>query len=106
LGDLADARWLDAPDAGLPLPQLRAANGGHGFRPALRYDGTDLRVLTGLVAAGHGLTLLPRSVAAGVPGTAAVPVTGPRVVHRIELVYAGMPSGAARTLVEALSTRP
>ncbi|MEU9268199.1 LysR family transcriptional regulator [Streptomyces sp. NPDC048251] len=106
LGDLADARWLDAPEAGLPLPQLRAANGGHGFRPALRYDGTDLRVLTALVAAGHGLTLLPRSVAADVPGTAAVPVTGPRVVHRIELVYAGMPSGAVRTLVEALSTRP
>ncbi|WP_062648740.1 LysR family transcriptional regulator [Streptomyces maremycinicus] len=106
LGDLADARWLDAPDAGLPLPQLRAANGGHGFRPALRYDGTDLRVLTALVAAGHGLTLLPRSMATGVPGTAAVPVTGPRVVHRIELVYAGTPSGAARTLVEALSTRP
>ncbi|WP_020125299.1 LysR family transcriptional regulator [Streptomyces sp. 303MFCol5.2] len=106
LADLADARWLDTPDAGLPLPQLRAANGGHGFRPALRYHGTDLRVLTALVAAGHGLTLLPRSVAAGVPGTAAVPVTGPRVVHRIELVYAGMPSGAARTLVEALSTRP
>ncbi|MFE7931644.1 LysR family transcriptional regulator [Streptomyces sp. NPDC057456] len=106
LGDLADARWLDAPDAGLPLPQLRAANGGHGFRPALRYDGADLRVLTALVAAGHGLTLLPRAVAADVPGTAAVPVTGPRVVHRVELVYAGAPSGAARTLVESLSTRP
>ncbi|MET7655747.1 MULTISPECIES: LysR family transcriptional regulator [unclassified Streptomyces] len=106
LGDLADARWLDAPDAGLPLPQLRAANGGHGFRPALRYDGTDLRVLTALVAAGHGLTLLPGSVAAGVPGTVAVPVTAPRVVHRIELVHAGAPSGAARALVEALSTRP
>ncbi|MDR6979998.1 DNA-binding transcriptional LysR family regulator [Streptomyces sp. 3330] len=106
LGDLADARWLDAPDAGLPLPQLRAANGGHGFRPALRYDGADLRVLTALVAAGHGLTLLPRSVADGAPGTAAVPVTGPRVVHRVELVHAGAPSGAARALVEALSTRP
>ncbi|WP_406006157.1 LysR family transcriptional regulator [Streptomyces sp. NBC_00637] len=106
LGDLADARWLDAPDAGLPLPQLRAANGGHGFRPALRYDGTDVRALTALVAAGHGLTLLPRSVAAGLPGTAAVPVTAPRVVHRTELVYAGTPSGAARTLVDALSTGP
>lgn len=105
LGDLADARWLDAPEAGLPLSQLRAANGDHGFRPALRYDGTDVRVLTALVAAGHGLTLLPRSVAVGVPGTAALPVTGPRVSHRIELVYAGRPSGAARTLVEALSTR-
>ena len=67
LADLADARWLDAPDAGLPLAQLRAANGGHGFRPALRYDGTDVRTLTALAAAGHGLTLLPES-ASDAPG--------------------------------------
>jgi DNA-binding transcriptional LysR family regulator len=89
LGDLADARWLDAPDAGVPLAQLRAANGGRGFRPALRYEGTDVHVLTALAAAGHGLTLLPRSAATGVPDTAAVPVTEPRLVHRTELVHTG-----------------
>ncbi|MFI2432789.1 LysR family transcriptional regulator [Streptomyces sp. NPDC018693] len=105
LGDLADARWLDAPDAGLPLAQLRAAHGGHGFRPALRYDGTDLRALTALAAAGHGLTLLPRSAAHGVPGTVAVPVGAPRLVHRIELVCVGSPVGAAAALVETLTTR-
>ncbi|MFF4252487.1 LysR family transcriptional regulator [Streptomyces sp. NPDC001663] len=102
LGDLADARWLDAPDAGLPLAQLRAANGGHGFRPALRYDGTDVRTLTALAAAGHGLTLLPDSAATDVPGTMAVPLTHPRLVHRTELVYAGSLGGAATTLAEAL----
>ncbi|WP_432192641.1 LysR substrate-binding domain-containing protein [Streptomyces sp. bgisy027] len=67
----------------------RTANGGHGFCPALRCDGTDVRTLTALAAAGHGLTLLPRSAAAGVPGTVAVPVTEPRVVHRTELVHTG-----------------
>ncbi|WP_314224432.1 hypothetical protein [Streptomyces zaehneri] len=44
------------------------------------------------------------------PGAQGVEVAGganrPRVVHRIELVYAGALSGAARTLVEALSTGP
>ncbi|MEU1185108.1 LysR family transcriptional regulator [Streptomyces sp. NPDC005820] len=105
LGDLADARWLDAPDTALPLPQLRAANGGHGFRPALRYDGTDVRLLTALAAAGHGLALLPRSAATDVPGAAAVPLTEPRVVHRTELVHSGTPSGAAGALVEALQER-
>ncbi|MCQ9182398.1 LysR family transcriptional regulator [Streptomyces sp. IBSBF 2953] len=105
LGDLADARWVDAPDAGLPLPQLRAANGGHGFRPALRYEGADVRVLTSLAAVGQGLVLLPRSVAAGVAGAVAVPVVEPRVVHRIELVFAGALSGAARALTDALSPR-
>jgi DNA-binding transcriptional LysR family regulator len=103
LGDLADARWLDAPDAGLPLAHLRAANGGHGFRPALRYDGTDVRTLTALAAAGRGLTLLPRSAATGVPGTIAVAVTEPRVVHRVELVHTGSPTGAAAALVGALT---
>ncbi|MEU9477603.1 LysR family transcriptional regulator [Streptomyces sp. NPDC048191] len=94
LADLADARWLDAPDAALPLDQLRAATGG-AFRSALRYEGTDLRTLTTLAAAGHGLTLLPRSAACAVPGAVAVPLTAPRVVHRTELVHGGSPGGAA-----------
>ncbi|MFF1308633.1 LysR family transcriptional regulator substrate-binding protein [Streptomyces sp. NPDC058307] len=102
LGDLADARWVDAPDTALPLTRLRAAHGGPGFRPALRYEGTDVSVLTGLAAAGHGLVLLPRSAATGVPGTVAVPVDHPRVVHRTELVYAGAPSGAAADFVDLL----
>ncbi|MFD7132331.1 LysR family transcriptional regulator [Streptomyces sp. NPDC059894] len=105
LGDLADARWIDAPDTGLPLPALRAAHGGPGFRPALRYDGTDVRVLTALAAAGHGLTLLPRSAATGVPGAAAVPLTAPRLVHRVELVHSGTPTGAAAALARVLSAR-
>lgn len=105
LGDLAAARWLDAPDAGVPLARLRAANGGGAFRPALRYDGTDIRVLTSLAAAGHGLTLLPLSAATGVPGAVAVPLTEPRVVHRTELVYGGAPQGAAARLVGRLVER-
>ncbi|WP_330347990.1 LysR family transcriptional regulator [Streptomyces sp. NBC_00582] len=106
LGDLADARWLDAPATALPLTRLRAANGGGGFRPALRYDGTDVRLLTTLAATGHGLALLPRSAAAGVPGAVAVPVTEPHLVHRTELVHAGTPTGAAGALVDALVESP
>ncbi|MFF8424659.1 MULTISPECIES: LysR family transcriptional regulator [unclassified Streptomyces] len=104
LGDLADARWLDAPDAALPLAQLRAVGGG-AFRPALRYEGTDLRTLTALAAAGHGLTLLPRSTAVGVPGTVAVPLTAPRVVHRTELVHGGALTGTAAEVVRQLVDR-
>ncbi|MDQ0598117.1 DNA-binding transcriptional LysR family regulator [Streptomyces canus] len=103
IADLADARWLDAPEAGLPLAHLRAANGGHGFRPALRYDGTDVRTLTALAAAGRGLTLLPRSAATGIPGTVAVAVTEPRVVHRTELVHTGVLRGAAAALADVLT---
>ncbi|MEV8549079.1 LysR family transcriptional regulator [Streptomyces glaucescens] len=105
LDDLADARWLDAPDAALPLAQLRAAAGGHGFRPALRYEGTDVRGLTALAAAGHGLTLLPRTAAGSVPGAVAVPLVAPGVVHRTELVFGGSLRGAAAALAEALRAR-
>ncbi|MFI9253766.1 LysR family transcriptional regulator [Streptomyces sp. NPDC053069] len=101
LADLADARWLDAPDATLPLDHLRAATGG-AFRPALRYEGTDLRTLTALAAAGHGLTLLPHRAATAVPGTVAVPLTAPRLVHRTELVHGGSPRGAAAQMVRKL----
>ncbi|MBX9422180.1 LysR family transcriptional regulator [Streptomyces lateritius] len=89
LDDLADARWLDAPAAGIPLEQLRAVHGGpagRGFRTALRYEGTDTRTLTALAAAGHGLALLPLPVAVGTPGATAVPLTEPRLVHRTELL--------------------
>ncbi|MGW2488931.1 LysR family transcriptional regulator [Streptomyces sp. NPDC001606] len=102
LADLSDARWLDAPDAALPLPQLRAATGGGAFRRALRYEGTDLRTLTALAAAGHGLVLLPRSTAEAVPGTTAVPLTDPRLVHRTELLHGGTPRGAAAQLMSRL----
>ncbi|WP_406441907.1 LysR family transcriptional regulator [Streptomyces sp. NBC_00631] len=102
LADLADARWLDAPDAAPPLSQLRTATGGGAFRTALRYDGCDVRTLTALTAAGHGLTLLPLRTAGGIPGTVAVPVTAPRLVHRVELVYGGTPVGAAADLVAGL----
>ncbi|MEU6506343.1 MULTISPECIES: LysR family transcriptional regulator [unclassified Streptomyces] len=102
LGDLADARWLDAPDAALPLAALRAANGGGALRSALRYEGTDLHTVTALAAAGHGLVLLPRSAATAVPGTTAVPLTAPRLVHRTELLHGGAPGPAAAELVRRL----
>ncbi|MFK4070693.1 LysR family transcriptional regulator [Streptomyces sp. NPDC029674] len=102
LADLVDARWLDAPGTGMPLARLRTACGTSGFRPALRYDGTDLRTLVALVAAGHGLALLPRPVADEAPGTVAVPLTAPRVVHRTELLHAGALRGPAAALAAQL----
>ncbi len=103
LTDLVDARWLDAPGAGLPLDRLRTASGTGGVRTALRYEGTDLRTLTTLAAAGHGLTVLPRGFASDVPGAVAVPLVAPRLVHRTEIVHGGTPGGAAAALVRELT---
>ncbi|MGW2639821.1 hypothetical protein [Streptomyces sp. NPDC001348] len=42
-------------------------------------------------------------MADGVPGAVAVPLTEPRIVHRTELLYAGVPRGAAAELIERLA---
>src|SRR5256885_110299 len=69
LGDLASARWIDAPDVAIPLSQLGSACRADGFRPAFGYSGTDVRSLLMLVSAGHGLAVLP-----ALPGVFGVPV--------------------------------
>jgi DNA-binding transcriptional LysR family regulator len=88
LADLVDADWLDAPDAAVPLTDLRAVAGGDHFHPSLTYRGTDVATVACLVAAGHGLALLPAAALPTHPATAAVPLTAPNVVHRTELLHA------------------
>lgn len=101
--DLADARWIDAPDAGIPLEQLRVACRTDGFRPGLRYAGTDVAGLITLAAAGHGLAVLPHLVLASHPAVSAVPVTDPRLVHRTEILHASSIDGPATALEAALT---
>src|SRR4051794_7820493 len=82
LEDLVDARWIDAPSVCAPLDELSAIARAEGFKPALHYDGGDAGGLLALVAAGHGLALLPRrAVAHGVP------LAAPGLVHRTELLH-------------------
>ncbi|MEE1785026.1 LysR family transcriptional regulator [Streptomyces sp. SP17BM10] len=105
LADLSAARWLDAPDLTPPPARLRAATGTDGFRPAVRYRGTDVHALLALVATGHGLALLPPSALAASPGVVGVPVTAPRLVHRTELVHGSLPDGPAAMLARELTDR-
>ncbi|MFJ9947412.1 LysR family transcriptional regulator [Kitasatospora sp. NPDC091207] len=102
LADLSAARWLDAPDIAPGAARLRAATAVDGFRPAARYLGTDVRGLLALVAAGHGLVVLPDSAVAGAAGVVAVPVGEPRLVHRTELVHGSLPEGPAAMLARLL----
>jgi DNA-binding transcriptional LysR family regulator len=79
---LVDARWIDAPGICAPLPELSAIARADGFRAALTYDGLDVGGLLALVAAGHGLALLP---ARALDDTvSALPVIQPTLVHRTE----------------------
>jgi DNA-binding transcriptional LysR family regulator len=85
LADLVDARWIDAPEIS-PLSDIRRVAGAEGFRPALRYNGTDTLTLIALAAAGHGLTLLPAWVAT-LGESVRVRVGDPPLVHRVEVVH-------------------
>ncbi|MFI6843311.1 LysR family transcriptional regulator [Kitasatospora sp. NBC_00085] len=102
LADLSAARWLDAPGIAPTAARLRAATAVDGFRPAVRYLGTDVRGLLALVAAGHGLAVLPGAALDGAAGVAAVPVREPRLVHRTELVHGSLSEGPAALLARLL----
>jgi DNA-binding transcriptional LysR family regulator len=82
LEDLVDARWIDAPTVCAPLDELAAIARAEGFKPALHYDGGDVAGLLALVAAGHGLALLPRRVVAF-----GLTLAAPELVHRTELLH-------------------
>jgi DNA-binding transcriptional LysR family regulator len=84
LDALVDARWIDAPAICAPLAELAAIARADGFRGALTYDGSDIAGLLALVAAGHGLALLPRrAVEHGLE------LAAPALVHRTELLRIG-----------------
>ncbi|MFE9552838.1 LysR family transcriptional regulator [Streptomyces sp. NPDC006692] len=102
LADLADARWIDAPDTAVPLARLRSAAHSDGFRAQVAYSGTDLRGLGALVAAGHGLAALGLGAADGLPGAVGVPVSVPRLVHRTEIIHPRGPAQPVPELVAAL----
>jgi DNA-binding transcriptional LysR family regulator len=101
LSDLADARWIEAPEVASPLQEIRRLAGVEGFRAAFRYDGSDARSLLQLAAAGHGLTLLPET-ALPAAGVSTVRVASPRLVHRVELVHGTLREGSPAADLAAL----
>jgi DNA-binding transcriptional LysR family regulator len=100
LDGLGDARWLDAPGVAGPLSELRAASGVDGLRSTLRYEGVDVAGMLALVAAGHGLAVVPERALTGLAGVTAVRLSRPPLVHRTELLHRG--GAAASALAAAL----
>ncbi|MEV4575708.1 LysR family transcriptional regulator [Nonomuraea jabiensis] len=99
LADLVDARWLQTPLC--PLARLRDLV-GDGFPVGLDYQGDNVHTVLNLVAADHGLTLLPASALSGA-APAGVPLAAPRLVHRVELLHGALPPGPAADLAAVLS---
>lgn len=100
LAELREERWIAARDDDDPsFSTLVRACRHVGFEPAFAYRVDSFEMTQGFVAAGLGISLLPRL--AVVPGRADVvvrPLAGTRVVRRVELA-------ALDSLVPALHRR-
>lgn len=99
LADLADRDWVMPPaDAACGLA-VRSACRAEGFEPRVRWETDDMLLLVRNVAAGHGITVLPRlAVAEGVAEVDVHPLADP-VLHR-RLIAASRPGSAARPVVQ------
>jgi DNA-binding transcriptional LysR family regulator len=96
---VADAQWIDAP--------LMVARAGPGAASLIErrwgriaYEGGDTAALGALVAAGHGLAIVPAWWHTA-PGTCAVVLDDPPLVHRIEVLVLRQHAAVWEPLVAA-----
>ncbi|MBB3677566.1 LysR family transcriptional regulator [Modestobacter versicolor] len=95
--DLVDEDWI-AVKVGFPVAQLLdAVAAGSGTVPRVVHRINDFGVVEALVAAGHGISLLPRYTAGRQPGVRLVPLAGVRAGRRIDALV--RPDHAERLVV-------
>jgi DNA-binding transcriptional LysR family regulator len=95
--DLADAAWISVRE-GFPVAAvLDAVAAGAGHPPRVVQRINDFGVVEALVAAGHGISLLPRYTAGRRPGVTLVPLAGVRAGRRIDALL--RPDRAERLVV-------
>lgn len=102
LGDLAHERWISV-DVGFPVDDaLRSLAVRTGVRPTVVQRINDFRIIETLVAAGHGIALLPRYTADTRGGKRLLrkPLAGIRAARHVEAVL--RPSAQARPAVRRL----
>ncbi|WP_042413664.1 LysR family transcriptional regulator [Streptacidiphilus anmyonensis] len=107
LASLQDAFWLDAPDAAVPLAELRGATGSDAFPPSLALAGPSVGAVTACVAARLGLAVVPVPGpfgGEGPPGegVVAVPLADGGLLHRTEAVWSGARTGVVEHFVAGL----
>jgi DNA-binding transcriptional LysR family regulator len=88
LADLADERWISV-DFGFPVDDvLRSLTIRTGVRPVVVQRINDFRITERLVAAGHGIALLPRYTMGTWHGSGLVgrPLAGIRAARLVEVV--------------------
>ena len=95
--DLVDEDWI-AVKVGFPVAQLLdAVAAGSGALPRVVHRINDFTVVEALVAAGHGISLLPRYTAGRQPGVRLLPLAGVRAGRRVDALV--RPDHAERLVV-------
>jgi len=96
-GDLVDEEWITVRE-GFPVASVLAAvAAGSGVAPRITHRINDFRVVEALVAAGHGISLLPRYSCGRTAGVRLVPLAGVRAGRRIDALL--RPDRAERLVV-------
>ncbi|MGY1738206.1 LysR family transcriptional regulator [Geodermatophilus sp. SYSU D00684] len=96
-GDLVDEDWI-AVREGFPVATVLAAvAAGSGAAPRITHRINDFSVVEALVAAGHGISLLPRFTGGGHPGVRLLPLVGVRAGRQVDALL--RPDTAERLVV-------
>ena len=96
---LADEPWVMPPDDAACGRAVRSACRAAGFEPRVAWETDDMWVLATTVAAGHGVTVLPRSAIAPAPGLRVRPLAA-ELARRVQLLT--RPAAAGRPAVNAV----
>lgn len=98
--DLVDADWI-AVREGFPVARVLADVGARsGVQPRVVQRINDFHVVEALVAAGHGVSLLPRYSSGGHPGVRLVPLVGVRAGRQVDALV--RPDTAERAVVQVV----
>ncbi len=96
-GDLVDEEWI-AVRQGFPVARvLEAVAAAAGAPPRIAHRINDFSVVEALVAAGHGVSLVPRHTGGTHPGVRLVALAGVRAGRRVEALL--RPDVAERLVV-------
>ncbi|MGY1845362.1 LysR family transcriptional regulator [Modestobacter sp. SYSU DS0875] len=95
--ELAGEAWITVREGFPVAPVMAAVAARSGAAPHIAHRINDFAVASAMVAAGHGISLLPRHTTSPVPGLRLLPLTGVPAGRRVEALL--RPDRAERRVV-------
>ena len=96
--ELAGEAWITVREGFPVAPVLAAVAERSGAAPVIAHRINDFTVAAAMVAAGHGISLVPRHTTAGLPGVRLLPLTGVPAGRQVDALL--RPDRAERRVVQ------